>query len=281
MGITNSAASQPAVPSPDGTLIATIFQSNLVLRSSSDGQSIRSYSLLPTNSGSSRKVKWSYRWRDRGSTDPLRILVANDDTIQAFEKDNAHWKAIINGPTGNTGGIAGVGFGVNEDEILVFSDFGVKATVWSLLTSRGIEIRDPKAGSKRNAYRPMTRHWAILTRETARDALLILAPNTYEVLENVELPTVDAQGLKWSPDGRWLTIWDASGAGYRVFIFTADGHLYKTYVGGQTADNVGLGVRNVTWNPNGETLAIGDYDDRITILSNNTVSTEHQLSLLN
>ena len=270
--------SQPPIPSPDGTVIATIFQSKLVLRSSFDGRILQSFALSPTNSASHRKVRWSDQWRDRGPTIPLRILVANDDTIQAFEEGSANWKAVINGPAGNAGSIADVCFGANENEVVVFTDFGVKATIWSLLTSRGLEIRYPKSGPKCHGYRPKTKHWATLTRETAHDALLILAPNTYEILENVELPTVDAQGLKWSPDGRWLAIWDASSAGYRLFIYTADGHLFKTYTGGQTADNVGLGIKTVTWSPRGDSLAIGDHDDRVTILGHSTVSTRHRLS---
>ena len=92
------------------------------------------------------------------------------------------------------------------------------------------------------------------------------------MLENVELSTVDEQGLKRSPDGRWLAIWDRPSAIYKVIIYTADGHLFKTYVGGQTADNVGFGDKNVMWSPNGECLAIGDADDRVTLLANNTVS---------
>ena len=170
------------------------------------------------------------------------------------------------------GKITHVDFGANEDEVVVFSDFGFKATIWSLVTSRGVEARDPKIGSRCHDYRPKTNHWAILTRELARDSLLILAPGTHEVLESVELPTVDAQGVKWSSNGLWLTIWDTASAGYRILFYTADGHLFKTYAGGQTVDEIGLGIKNVAWSPHGKYLAIGDYDDRVTILANTSVS---------
>ena len=258
-------------PSSDGTYIATILQSQLLIRSASSGQVIQTYP-LPRNDGDLyRHLKWSGH-RDTSNTgEKLRILVADNDTIRVFEVGNAQWKAVINGAAGNTGGIAQVSFGANENEVLVFSDLAYKVTIWSLVTSRGVEIRDPKSGSKGHDYRPKTQHLAILTREIAHDTLLILAPSTHEVLENVELSTIDAQGVKWSPDGRWLAIWDSSSAGYKVFIYTSDGHLFKTFGGGHTADNIGLGMRSLAWSPNSEHLAIGDYEDRIILLANNSV----------
>ena len=264
-------ASQQAVPSPDGSLVAAVLQSQLLLRSTINDQVILSYSLPRINSNQYRHLKLSGRLALAAVDNPLRILVANDDTIHVFEVKNPQWKAVINGAAGNMGKIAHVDFGANEDEVVVFSEYSFKATIWSLVTSRGVEVRDPKTGSRCHDYRPKTKHWAILTRESARDNLLILAPGTHEVLENVELPTVDAQGVKWSPDGLWLAIWDTASSGYRILIYTADGHLFKNYAGGQTVDEIGLGIKTIAWAPNGENLAIGDYDDRVTILANTSV----------
>ena len=263
--------SQPAVPSPDGALIAAVDQSHLVLRTSSDGQIVETFSLPRNDGGLYPHIKWSHSQKSPATDKPLRILLANDVTIRVFDVKSTLWSAVVNGPAGNVGKIAHTDFGVDEAEVVVFSDFGAKVTIWSLVTSRGVEIRDPKAGSRCHDYRPKSKHWAILTRELAHDNLLILAPKTRDVLENVELPTVDAQGVNWSPDGRWLVIWDTLSAGYRVLIYTADGHLFKTYAGGQTVDDVGLGVKNVKWSPRGGDLAIGDCDDRVTVLANSTV----------
>ena len=263
-------ASQQAVPSPDGSVVAAVLHSQLVLRSTIDGQIILSYSLPSTHSNTYRHLKLS-RPVVAGVDNPLRVLVADDDTIHVFEVKNPQWKSVVNSGAGNMGKIVHADFGANEDEVVVFSDFGFKATIWSLVTSRGVEVRDPKASSRCHDYRPKTKHWAILTRELARDNLLILAPGTHEVLENVEIPTVDAQGVQWSSDGLWLAIWDTASSGYRVLIYTADGHLFKTYTGGQTVEEIGLGIKNVAWGPHGKHLAIGDFDDRVTILANTSV----------
>ena len=265
------------MPSPNGTIVAYVHQSSLVLRSSCDGRTVQSFSLPPNSNVRARRLRWSDPRRQYGINESPRLLVANDNSVHVFASDDANCKAVINTSASTTGGIANVTFGANEDEVVLFSDFGVKATIWSLLTSRGVEIRDPKPGSKCHAYRPTTRHLAILVRESAHDNLLLLAPSTYEVLENVELPSVDAQGLDWSPDGQWLAIWDNTSAGYKLYVYTADGNLFKTYAGGQTTDHVGLGIKSVTWSPKGDHLAIGDYEDCITFLNNKTVRLQYQL----
>ena len=269
-----SAASQQAVPSPDGSLVAAVLQSQLVLRSTADDQVILSYPLPNINSSTYRHLKLFRGLPLTGVDSPLRILVANDDTIHVFEAKSPQWNVVINNAAGNMGKIVNVDFGANENEVVLFSDFGFKTTIWSLVTGRGVEVRDPKTTSPRcHDYRPKTKHWAILTRELTRDNLMILAPGTHEVLENVELPTVDAQGVKWSSDGLWLAIWDTASSGYRILIYTADGNLFKTYAGGQTVDEIGLGIKNVAWGPHGKYLAIGDYDDHVTILANASVRT--------
>jgi len=187
-----------------------------------------------------------------------------------FEVDDEQWKAAIQGVSNNSAKIANVVFGTDESEILVFSDFGVKVTIWSLKTSRGAEIRDPKSGWSYD-IRPRTGHLAILTRAGAHDTLMLLSPGTHQMLKSTELETVDAQGVKWSPDGRWLAIWDVASCGYKVMVYTADGHLFKTYDGGQTSDKISFGVRSVVWHPQSEFLAVGDFEDQVTLLAQPTV----------
>lgn len=202
-----------------------------------------------------------------------RVLLANGDTVMIWDVGDAQWSAVINAATSNLGEVARVCFGFTANEILVFSGFGIKVTIWSLTTSRGFEIKDPKALPTCYDYRPRTGHLSILTRDGAHDTLMLLAPGTYELIRSVDITTVDAQGVKWSPDGRWIVVWDAASMGYKVSIYTADGHLFKTYSGSQDADNIGMGVKTLKWSPLNSTLNIGGFDQRIVLLQRNTVST--------
>lgn len=112
---------------------------------------------------------------------------------------------------------------------------------------------------------------AILTRPHAHDILMLLNPGDRGLIKSVELPTVDAQEVTWSPDGRWLAIRDAASTGHRLLIYTADGHLFKMYSNEENTNDIGLGLKRLEWSPLHGVLALGDYNDKVTILSKNTV----------
>lgn len=268
--------------SPNGDLIATLQQSRLSISSSHSREVVRKYPLPQDFILRCRYVRWysaNYQkpnvTKEQGNAhceQPGRILLADDDTVRVYDTNDPAWHAVIEKAAGNLGKIAEVAFGHTADEVVVLSDFGVKLTIWSLLTSRGVEVRDPKYIVKCYHHRPRTGHLAILTRPTAQDVLMLLQPGSHELVKNVELPTVDSQEVAWGPDGNWLAITDTASSGYKVLIYTADGHLYKTISHSMDTVDISLGVRCMQWNPFTKTLLIGDNNDSIVIFSNNSAS---------
>ncbi|KAL8735492.1 MAG: hypothetical protein Q9181_002782 [Wetmoreana brouardii] len=274
---------QPAqlpVPSFDGGHIAVIAGSHLLIRSSSNGDILQTYELAPGFAHSCRFIRWYRRMKanagrslgngsDTGNDEDgrQRLLLADDARIIVYDVFKSQMYGEIRGAT-NLTKLASVDFGRTPDEIMVFSDFGFKLQIWSLPSKRAVEIKDPKAVSASYSYRSSTGHLALLTRAAANDVLVIMAPHTYEVLTTVELATVDARGVMYSPDGNWLAIWDTASAGCRVLLLTADGHLFRTYTLPQ--DELNLGVSQVQWSPGGDGLAIGDHGGSVTILHKHT-----------
>ena len=117
-------------------------------------------------------------------------------------------------------------------------------------------------------YRPCTSHFALLGRQSTHDVITVHNHTNYRLASTWTLPTLDAQGLKWAPCGRWIAVWESAASGYKVYIYTSDGHLYRTY--DKPCD--GLGVKSVEWSPNGDFLTIGSYDGKLVFLSNYTFS---------
>ena len=282
----NDFPAQHSLPSADGALIATLQQSSLAI-SSYTGQNIRTISLPPEFVTRCRFIRWS-RWSDipeeplqQGGDDERqrpcnRILLADDDTVRLYDVNDTTWSPVIERAASNLGRIANVAFAYNPNEVLVFSDFGVKLTIWSLTTSRGVEIRDPKYAVHSYSFRPRTGHMAILTRPATQDILMLLSPSKHDLITSVDLATVDAQEVSWSSDGCWLAIRDSASSGHKVLIYTADGQLFKTYQGAVDDVNIGLGLKRMAWNPSNGSLLLGDYNDNVTMLSKNTVITTWQ-----
>ncbi|KAI4103885.1 MAG: hypothetical protein LQ345_007307, partial [Seirophora villosa] len=258
-----------------------IDRSQLIIRSAKDATVKQSFDLPPGFATSCRFIKW-YRPPDapgrsprRGGTNSInsnalgsqRLLLADDARILVYDINKPLLYAEISGATGLTS-LGNIKFGRTPDEVMVFSDFDFKLQIWSLPTKRAIEIKDPKSASPCYSYRPMSGHLALLARPAVHDILMIIAPHTHEVLETSALPTIDARGVKYSPDSNWIAIWDTSSAGCRVLILTADGQLFKTYA--LPHEELNLGVRCVQWSPDSDNLAIGDNEGRVTFLGKNT-----------
>ena len=266
--------------SPDGQYLASLHGNHLIVRDLQAGYS-QSHA-LPASYKNRWMVWHTPRSADIGLSEESslptascssyrRLLIADEVNVRVFDALDPQWKAVIKGAAGIAAHIANIAFGRDHDQIMVFSSFGLRVMIWSLITSRGAEIKDPK--SLRRAYdiRPQSAHLALLTRPSAHDCLVLLDTKTNEVYRNIDVATTDAQGIRWSPDGRWLAIQDTTSAGYKILIYTTDGHLFKVLQGGQDDENVGLGAKNMMWSPNAQLLAVGDAEERVILYNSTTV----------
>ena len=143
---------------------------------------------------------------------------------------------------------------------------------------------NPGVAPKGFSYRPGTSNLALLTRNGGKDIISIHRRDNLEVTRSWLPDTVDAQGITWSPDGRWLAIWESASQGHRMLIYTADGHLYRTWNGPIPVSEeendlaLGAGVKLFDWNRTGTTIALGDYSRRVTLL--NALSFTESMNLL-
>ncbi|KAF1837415.1 hypothetical protein BDW02DRAFT_519000 [Decorospora gaudefroyi] len=294
-------STSPSIPSPTGTHIASLNGARLQIRCLTTFEITRSIPMPSSHDIRTSKIVWSPPTLPlrtpspstlstpsrRSSRTPRpcshRILVSDDDNTRVYDLRDEKWSAVISNGSGGMGKNVHVEFGAREDEVMIWSDFAACLKIWCLKTGRTVEVRDPKfvgRDGKGWGYRGGREGGgggvlALLCRSAGADVLLLLAPRTYTVLSRIELPTTDAAGLRWSRDGRWLAIWDAASAGYKLCIYTADGHLYRT-LSREVSDEVGewdvesLGIKTLEWLPGNDRLAVGGWDRRVRILSTRT-----------
>jgi WD40 repeat protein len=158
---------------------------------------------------------------------------------------------------------------------LVFTEYGLKVSIYNLCTGKGVDINAPKfytaaSAGRGYSYRLHNSHLALLTRNGGKDVLSIHTPNTLEIVRSWVPQSIDAQGVCWSKDGKWLVVWESASQGHRLFVYTADGHLFKTWNGPFSADEntvLGAGIRGFEWSGNGAWIAVGDFSCRVTLLA--------------
>lgn len=205
-----------------------------------------------------------------------RLLCANDSRVSIWQLNLLQLYAEIENLEP---GALNVDFGGDENEVLVFHAWNTKLTIHSLNDGRSSVIKTPKFAHHLGfGYRPRTRQLAILLKPDISDVLTVHEYRSYELINRTVLSTIDAQGLKWSPDGKWIAVWDVASAGTKVLVFTADGQLFRTYTGSpEVDDSFDLGVKQIEWSPAGSTavsavLAVGKFNGNVDLLGTRTVS---------
>jgi hypothetical protein len=154
----------------------------------------------------------------------------------------------------------------------------LKLSIFNLGTSRSTDVNSPKfynagVATRGFSYRPHTLHLALLTRSDGKDIVSIHSREALDVVRSWCPDTIDAQGLIWSLDGRWLVVWESASQGHRILIYTADGYLFKSWNGPLPVSDedievgLGAGIKLLDWSRNGMFIAVGDYSRRVTVLT--------------
>ncbi|KAK1810385.1 hypothetical protein LTR12_015265 [Friedmanniomyces endolithicus] len=253
--------------SPCGSLVAHTSNSKLRVSYAQQPATLLTHCSTRTAAKDVSALKWS--------SDSKNIAIVSNKLveIQAVE-GHAHPTRIENG-SGSLGRFVATDF-VGRHHLLTFWEFG-RAKIWDLSTGKGTDFGDLKTTGDEPAWqqRPEstddTRTVALLTRPAAEDTLTMHFPELSTSMQPLKLPTVDAQSMSWSPDGRWLAVLDTPTASPSVYFYTPDAHQYRSYPSAATQEaDGGLGVKAMTWSADSRVVALSRYDGTIVLL--NTVT---------
>ncbi|CAB4377527.1 unnamed protein product [Rhizophagus irregularis] len=239
--------------SPNAKYLATASKCNLVIREASSFQIV----LMITWSDNIQKVLWS--------PDSELILVASYKTgkVTIYQVNDKKWSADIEE---GTSGLTNVKWSLDARTLLCFSDFQLRVTIWSLTTKEVCYIQYPKYYEKGYDFRKDGRYFVLAERRDGKDYLGVYdCDNSFKMMKHFKVDTIDLENLAWSPDGRYIAVWDNC-IQYKVLIYTPDGRCQQSY----SAYDNGLGVKSVAWAPSSQFLAIGSYDQKIRFLNHYT-----------
>ncbi|OAQ96017.1 hypothetical protein LLEC1_04354 [Akanthomyces lecanii] len=253
--------------SPDGSLIATLNGQTISVRSVETLQTEHAIQ-LPSDLGPVTLLQWS--------PSSTRLLVGAGENMHVFSASlDSSFHAAISSPLlpGEKANIAR--FGARDSELLICSPSGLKLAIFNLSTSTAVEVANPKfhqpsSVGRSYAVRPETEHLAILTRLNGKDFVSIHHPVSRQVQRSWPVETVDAQAVSWTPDGKWLLLWESPAQGHQLVLYTADGQLFRTITAANLSGNpdasLELGIKTCQPSHSSQLCAVGDYSRGVVIL---------------
>lgn len=210
------------------------------------------------------------------SPSSTRLLICSGDSVHVFSATlSSSFQAAISSPLLPGEKINIARFGARDSEVLICSPSGLKLAIFNLAMSTAVEVANPKfhqpsSVDRSYSVRKGTQHLAILTRINGKDFVSIHHPVSRQVQISWAVETVDAQAVIWTPDGRWLLLWESAAHGHCVVLYTADGQHFRTIKAAHLSQNPDAalqpGIKICQPSPESEFCAIGDHSRDVVVL---------------
>ncbi|KAJ7783658.1 hypothetical protein DFH07DRAFT_788607 [Mycena maculata] len=257
--------------SPGSHLILTAIQDRLILRRADTFQIIQTWlldaSATPTQAlTTSAKAKGGLPENSIShigwSCDSEYVLAASAKrgTVHVYKVQDENWTARIDS---GAEGLVKAEWAPDGRTILCFSQWGLRVTVWSLVTGSATYIQFPLHPDTGYAFRSDGRYFVLAERHKSKDTAGVYdTADAYKLVRHFPLPTSSLASLALSPTGNHLVVWEGP-IEYKLYVLSLVGDVLGTF---SPDPDPGFGIRRVAWHPNGMFLALGGWDDKIHVL---------------
>ncbi|KAJ2546843.1 hypothetical protein EV175_005451, partial [Coemansia sp. RSA 1933] len=248
--------------SPDGKYIAVVVKHRLILRDSENPKRIhRVYSCAYETAPYIQQVEWA--------PDSAHVLTASYATsrVDVWSVEDEAWRCAI---TDEVARVERAQWARDSRHVLTFSELDLRLSVWSLAGAderRFIQFPKARAGV---SFHPDGSYMAVAQRHDYHDYIGIYSTESWQLVREIAVDTLDMAGLRWSPDGLHMVAWDMA-ATYMAVVVNVAGVVKRVFRPGADDDaDDGLGVRTCAWAPSGQLLALGGHDRRVRVLNHLT-----------
>ncbi|KIY43351.1 hypothetical protein FISHEDRAFT_67863 [Fistulina hepatica ATCC 64428] len=259
--------------SPVAHFIATGAQDRLIVRRADSFQIARRWTIEPVNldppsattsyaKGKAKEpVKSASARRDTSNhwithigwacdSEHIFAAYARQGSVHVFKLQNEEW---------SHGCLVKVEWAPDGRSILCYSEWGLRITIWSLVTGQSVYIQYPLHPDRGRAFRADGRYFVVAERVKSKDMLGVYGvADAFKCVRHFQLPTSSLASLAISPTGNYIAVWEGP-LEYKLPILTLVGTLLKAF---SWDPDPGYGIRQVKWHPTGLYLAVGGWDDQ-------------------
>ncbi|KAG8219715.1 hypothetical protein J3R82DRAFT_683 [Butyriboletus roseoflavus] len=259
--------------SPGAHFILNAVEDILVVRRTDTLQITRTWTIALPARATTETDHWISHAGWSCDSEYLFAASAKSGVVQIFKLRDETWTARIE--TGAEG-LVKAEWAPDGRNILCFSEWGLRVTIWSIATGSATYIQFPIHPDKGYAFRADARYFVLAERHRSKDTLGIYdVSDSFKLVRHFPLPTTNLSSLALSPTGGYVAVWEGI-LEYKISILSLAGDVQGTF---SPSPDPGFGVRSVAWHPSGMFLAIGGWDDKVHILDSLTWSATCDLEL--
>ncbi|KAJ8517990.1 hypothetical protein ONZ45_g4900 [Pleurotus djamor] len=256
--------------SPGAHFLATAAHDRLIVRRADSFQITRSWrcddapSETHTLLNSSKSINPETRWITHigwsCDSEYLFAACAKLGFVQVFKLRDEEWSARIDA---GVEGLLKAEWSPDGRTILCFSEWGLRITMWSLVTGNATYVQYPVHPDRGYAFRADGRYFVLAERHKSKDTLGVYdVSQSYNLVRHFPLPTTSISSLSLSPNGNHLAVWEGP-LEYKLHILSLAGSVVGSFT---PEPDPGFGIRGVAWHPTGMFIAVGGWDDKVYIL---------------
>ena len=206
----------------------------------------------------------------------ILVVMSKKNMLEARSVAEEDWLCKIED---NLAGIVFARWTPASRHIITFSDFQLKASIYSLADKNVYYIKNPKYPDKGLTFSNDGKFMALAERRDAKDYIGIYYCGSWKLLNHFQTDTYDLSDIMWSSDNNVIIAWETL-LEYKMLIYCPATGILAKFQPYQSA----LGIKTVSFNKSAEFLSIGSFDEKIRILNCLTwkliVELEHSPTIL-